>query len=123
MVMFGCSFSNSATSSSHSLRSFAAVVGGSQLTVIVVGALTSRLAGAADGESELDDAGLELELPPVLGLPVSPVAFGLLLLQPAIVTTPAAASTATHLWYFIERIPPGAGDSGPWREFCASGLH
>jgi hypothetical protein len=105
MVMFGCSFSNDATSSSHCLRSLAAVVGGSQFTVIVVGPLGSPAAGA-----ELAGAGLD-EVPVVAGAlagvdalaEVGPVVVLALLLQPAKVTMPATASSATNLWCFIER--------------------
>ena len=117
IVIFGCSFSNDATSASQSARRLAAVVGGSQLTVMVVGALTSaagaELAGALDAAAGVPDAaagaGAELDWVAAVeadGLELVEVDL-LLLLQPAMATADATASAVTNLWCFIERIPPG----------------
>jgi len=80
------------------------------LTVIVVGFDTSIVAAAA-GEPLSALAGLVVAGDVVAGdVVVEPLllddesALGLLLLlQPATVTTPATASIATTLWYFIKR--------------------
>jgi hypothetical protein len=111
--MFGCNFSNDATSSSHWVRWEAAVVGGSQFTVMEVGALTSaaaELAGAAlvaagalDAAAGVLAATAGLDALGVLAGALEAAALGLLLEQPAKVTTPATASSATNLWCFIER--------------------
>src|SRR5665213_2276003 len=111
--MFGCSFSKDATSSSHCVRCEAAVVGGSQLTVMVVGALTSfagaelaaGLAGVLAAAGALVAAGAAAEeLAAALGaVLLGALALDLLLEQPATVTTAATASSAINLWCFIER--------------------
>jgi hypothetical protein len=92
------------------------VVGGSQLTVMVVGALTSfagaELAGGAGLAGVLAAAGALVaaagadaeELAAAAGAELlGALALDLLLEQPATVTTAATASSAINLWCFIER--------------------